>query len=127
LDLRACVICGKSFRPDPRARLQQKCCGPGCSKKLKRQRDKIHKKRYRLTAPGKEQRKRENKKQRQRIGWNEYMRFWRKAEPEKRLRQERERSSRYYQRHRQKILLELHQRRAQKSKAKNALQKSCSH
>jgi len=119
LDLRRCAICGRFFSPEPRARLQQKCCSKKCSKKLKRRRNRQHKQLYRQTGLGKEQRRRENETQRDRLGWNDYMRFWRKATPEIRARQERERARRYYQAHRDQILAKRRQRRAAKRNAQN--------
>ena len=127
MDERRCVICGKPFNPDQRARLQQKCCSRRCSKKLKRQRDKIHKERYRETGLGKEQRKRESRKCRESIGWNAYMRAWRKAKPEERSRQERERAKRYHLKHRPKILERRRQKRAAAKCAENGPKGAWSH
>lgn len=127
LDLRRCAICGKSFEPDQRARLQQKCCGRRCSKKLKRQRDKIHKQRYRETGLGKEQRRRDNQVQRERLGWNAYMRVWRKAEAKKRSRQERERARCYYQNHRDQTLDKRRQKRAESKDVQKPSSETCSH
>jgi hypothetical protein len=127
LAARRCTICGKHFRPDPRARRQQRCCSRRCSKKLKRQRDRRHKQRYRETGLGKEQRKRENQTQRERLGWNDYMRFWRKAEPKERSHQERERARRYYQAHRDEILAKRRQQRAGDNADQNQFSEACSH
>lgn len=94
---------------------------------MKRQRDRTHKQRYRETGLGREQRKRENETYRERVGWNEYMRFWRKADPKKRARKERERSRRYYQKHKAEIRQKQCARRASKTRAQKGAGGACSH
>ena len=125
--LKRCVICGKAFSPDRRSRLQQKCCGRRCSRRLKHRRDRVHKQRYRETGLGQEQRKRENKTYRERVGWNEYMRFWRKAEPKKRARKERERARRYYKKHKAEILQKRCAQHVSKTCAQKGAGGACSH
>lgn len=124
---RRCTICGKHFHPDPRAHRQQRCCSRRCTKTLKRQRDRLHKQRYRDIGLGKEQRKRESKKRREVIGWDAYMRVWRKAELKERSRKERERSRRYYQAHRDEILAKLRQKRSANREARKPSATTCSH
>ena len=120
--VRRCAICRRRFRPDVRHRRDHKYCRR-CAKKAKRDRDRGHKKLYRDTGLGREQRRRESAKRRDVIGWARYMRFWRKAEPERRARQERARARLYYERHRETILAK---RRAQRAAARPAGE-PCSH
>jgi len=127
LAFRSCTICGRHFRPDPRARCQQRCCSRRCSRKLKRQRDRVHKQRYRDTGLGKEQRRRESEKRREAVGWDAYMRAWRKAEPEERARCERDRARRYYDAHREEILAKRRRQRAEKQSANKSSREACSH
>jgi hypothetical protein len=127
LAARRCTICGKYFQPDHRARRHQKCCSPACSKKLKRRRDRFHKQRYRETGLGKEQRRKEERRRRDKVGWKDYMRFWRKAEPKQRSRQERERAKRYYQAHRDGILAKRRKQRTLKNDLQICPSEACSH
>jgi len=90
---------------------------------LKRKRDRLHKKLYRATGLGKEQRKREVQKKIPDKNHTTYMRYWRKADPKKRARQERLRSRRYYEKHKAEILL----KHKMKRKAKKQLKATCSH
>jgi hypothetical protein len=65
----------------------------------------------------------ENETTRERLGWTEYMRFWRKANPARRAAQERARAKRYYRRHRVAILAKRRCARA----AHKAARTACSH
>jgi hypothetical protein len=112
-------MCGRGFRPDVRHRRDQKYCRP-CAKKVKRARDRRHKQRYRETGLGREQRKRESGRRRERLDWARYMSYWRKAEPEKRARQERARARRHYLKHREQILRQRHAERAARKRAREA-------
>jgi hypothetical protein len=94
---------------------------------LKRRRDRVHKRRYRETGLGKEQRRRESEKRREKIGWADYMRFWRKAEPKERARRERERARRYYHAHRDEILAGRRRQKAQKRSAEKSSPEAKSH
>lgn len=111
---RRCAVCHRWFHPDVRSVGHQKYCSRRCAKKAKRERDRLHKKRYRETGLGQQQRRRENRRTRERVGWAPYMRYWRKAEPATRAAQERERARRYYRTHREEILQKRRERRAQK-------------
>ncbi len=62
----------------------------------------------------------ENEATRERLGWDEYMRFWRKAKPERRAAQERARAKRYYEAHRAEILAKRHRERAAHKAARTA-------
>lgn len=109
---RRCAICGRSFRPGVRSRKHQRTCSKRCRKKGKRERDRLHKQRYRETGLGGEQRRRESGRRRERIGWAEYMRFWRKADGARTARQDREAAQRYYEHHREEILVKRRTKRA---------------
>jgi hypothetical protein len=122
-EARRCAICGRVFRPKPRSRKYQKYCSRPCAKHAKRQRDRLHKQRYRETGLGREQRHRENERYRNDVGWAEYMRYWRKADARRTARQERQRAGRYYQRHREQIQAKRREQRA----AQKALGKARSH
>jgi len=89
---RCCAICGRWFRPDRRSRSHQRYGSRRCAKKA----------------------------QRERLGWADYMRYWRKAKPEERAAQERERAHSYYERHREAILEKRRRQRA----ARKALPKA---
>jgi hypothetical protein len=71
----------------------------------------LHKKQYRGTGLGQEQRKRENEKQRQKPTWARDQRERRRANPATKA-QERERAGRYYAKHRDEILRRRRERRA---------------
>lgn len=118
-----CAICGGPFRAHPCGRHHQRYCSRRCAKKAKRERDREHKRLYRETGLGREQRKRENRKLRECLGWAEYMRFWRKADPVCRARQERKRAQRYYAKHRERI----REKRRQQYGARERLRKASSH
>lgn len=72
----------------------------------------MHKKEYRATGLGREQRKRESRKRREHVGWAEYMRFWRKADPRRAARLNRVACRRYYQQHRDELLEKRRLKRA---------------
>lgn len=111
-----CAGCGRFFKPDVRSQHHQKYCSPRCAKKAKRRRDKKYKRQYRETALGAEQRKRESEKRRDKLGWANYMRRWRQADPEVRAQQARRQARQYYQKHRVGILTKRRQgRRVQKA------------
>ncbi len=114
-----CAICGRCLRPDPRSARHQRYCRR-CRKKAKRAHDRAHKQLYRETGLGKEQRKRESQKRRERLGWADYMRYWRKADAVRSVRIDREAARRYYERHREAIV----QKRRQQRAARKALQKA---
>ena len=99
-----CVACGLWFCPDVRSVRHQKCCSRRCAKKAKRKRDRKHKKDYRATGLGREQRRRESKKRREKLEWATYMRSWRKADIETRAEQARKQARQYYEKHRARIL-----------------------
>jgi hypothetical protein len=80
----------------------------------KRERDREHKKRYRDNGLGQEQRKRENARTRERLGWAEYMRYWRKANPRQRSKVNRAKCQLYYEQHREEILRKRREQRAAK-------------
>lgn len=122
-EVRRCALCGRHFHPERRNQKRQKYCSRRCAKKAKRDRDREHKRLYRDTGLGHEQRRRESEKRREQLGWAEYMRYWRKAEPDERAGQERQRQRRYYAKHRDEIVAK---RRAQRA-ARRALRKACSH
>ena len=115
-----CTICGRSFRPEPRSRHHQRTCSKGCRKKARRERDREHKRLYRDTGLGREQRRRESEKRRERLGWADYMRYWRKADAVRSVRIDREAARIYYRRHREAIVEKRRQQRA----ARKALQKA---
>lgn len=117
---RRCAICDRSFRPNVRSRTHQHYCSRRCAKKAKRERDREHKRLYRDTGLGQEQRKRESQKRRERVGWAQYMRYWRRAEPDRRLAQERKRAQRYYERHRDAMVTKRRQQRAARKVAAQA-------
>lgn len=94
---------------------------------MKRRRDRIHKRRYRETGLGKEQRKKESSKRREAIGWDAYMRAWRKVEPKERARRERERARRYYHAHRDEILAGRRRQKAEKRSANKSSSEAKSH
>ena len=75
-------------------------------------RDREHTKRYRETGLGREQRRRDNDRQRQRLDWRRYKRFWRNSDPGKTRRNERARAQRYYERHREQLLAKRRLQRA---------------
>jgi len=118
-----CTICSRRFRPDVRSTRHQRYCSKRCYRKAKRERDREHKRLYRDTGLGREQRKRENRKLRDRLGWTEYMRYWRKADPRRAARQERKRAQHYYEKHRERIL----EKRRQQYAARKRLRKASSH
>lgn len=124
---RTCSVCGTTFTPDVRSRHHQRYCRRRCYLVAKRARDRHHKQRYRETGLGKEQRRRENEASRTRIGWNAYMRFWRKAKPKERARRERERARRYYLQHRAEILRKRRLKRAAPQSARTGVEQACSH
>lgn len=116
---RRCGVCGRPFRPDVRSQSRQRYCTKRCRKKAKRDRDRKHKQRYRETGLGREQRRRENERYRDQVGWGDYMSYWRKADPQRTARQERQRAQRYYQQHREQILQKHREKRVcQKASAK---------
>ncbi len=79
----------------------------------------MHKQLYRATGLGREQRRRENEKLRERLGWVEYMSYWRKADSQRTARTNRGAARRYYAQHREQILAKRRARRAaQKALAK---------
>lgn len=119
---RFCVRCGKRLRFDVSHRRNRKYCRR-CAKQAKREYDRQYKQDYRAKPCGKEQRQRESCKRRARLGWSEYMRFWRKADSWRVAAQERARAKKYYHCHRATILAK---RRAQRAATK-AAQKACSH
>ena len=119
---RQCVACGKRLRFDRSHRRNRKYCRR-CAKAAKQERDREHKQRYRDTGLGREQRKRDNQRTRGRLGWNDYMRFWRKAEPKVRAKQERARARRYYEKHRADIL----EKRRRVRVARKRIRSACSH
>jgi hypothetical protein len=116
------VRCGKRLRFDASHRRNRKYCHR-CAKQTKREYDRQYKQEYRAKPCGKEQRQRENQRLRERLGWTEYMRYWRKADSWRVAAQERARAKRYYARHRAAILAK---RRAQRA-ARKAAQEACSH
>ena len=65
----------------------------------------------------------ENRQYRKRVDWARYMRFWRKADPYRRLALERRRARRYYERHASQIRTKAKLRRA----CKKAVQRARSH
>ncbi len=111
---RRCEVCDKLFVPDVRSRRHQKYCRPRCAKKAKSERDREHKKAYRGTGLGQEQRRRENRQQRERLGWPRYMSYVRKKHPEKTAALDQAAARRYYEQHREKILTKLRARRMRK-------------
>jgi hypothetical protein len=108
------------FRPDPRSRRHQRYHSRRCAKKAKRERDRLHKKAYRATGLGREQRKRENERTRDRLGWTEFMRFWRKADAVRAARLDRNAAQRYYERHRDQIVEKLRLKRAAQRRLRKA-------
>jgi hypothetical protein len=116
------VRCGRRLRFDASHRRNRKYCRP-CAKAAKRERDRKHKLAYRQTGLGQEQRKRENQRTRDGLGWTDYMRFWRKSDSYKTAGRERARARRYYELHRAEILAK---RRAQRAAQKPA-DEACSH
>ena len=116
-------MCGRAYRPHPRSHGHQKYCFGGCAKRAKRERDRIHKQRYRETGLGREQRRRESAKRREHLGWADYMRYWRKADARRTARQERDRAQRYYQQHREQIL----RKRREQRRVRKASGGACSH
>lgn len=119
---RSCVRCGKRLRFDASHRRNRKYCR-ACGKQAKREYDRPYKQDYRDKPSGKAQRQRENQRLRERLGWTEYMRYWRKADSWRVAAQERARSKSYYYRHRAQILAK---RRAQRA-ARKAAPTACSH
>jgi hypothetical protein len=108
---RSCVKCDKPLRFDASHRRNRKYCRR-CAKEAKRERDRRHKQRYRETGLGKEQRRRESTTRRGRVGWAEYMRFYRKADPKRAAALNRDKCQRYYEQHREAILARRRQQRA---------------
>ena len=119
---RRCADCDRRLRFDVSHLRNRRYCRR-CAKRRKREYDRQYKRDYRAKPCGKAQRQHENQRQRDRLGWAEYMRFWRKADPWRVAAQERARAKRYYRAHRAKILAK---RRAQRA-ARKAAQKACSH
>jgi len=119
---RCCIKCHKRLRFDRSHRRNRKYCRR-CAKVAKREYDRQYKQDYRAKPVGKEQRRLENQRLRERLGWAEYMRYWRRAEPALRAPQERARAKKYYGAHRAEILAK---RRAQRA-ARKAAQGACSH
>jgi hypothetical protein len=119
---RSCVKCDKPLRFDASHRRNRKYCRR-CAKEVKREYDRQYKQDYRAKPAGKEQRQRESHKRRARLGWSDYMRYWRKADSWRVAAQERARAKRYYARHRAQILAK---RRAQRA-ARKAARQACSH
>lgn len=115
-----CAVCGHAYQPEPRSWRHQRYCSKRCARKAKRERDRIHKQRYRETGLGREQRRRENERYRDQVGWTEYMRYWRKADSGRRAGQERKRAERYYERHREPILQKRRETRVAQKAAKKA-------
>ena len=114
--------CDQPLRVTARHRRNRKYCRR-CAKEVKREYDRQYKQDYRAKPAGKEQRQRESHKRRARLGWSDYMRYWRKADSWRVAAQERARAKRYYARHRAQILAK---RRAQRA-ARKAAQQACSH
>lgn len=56
----------------------------------------------------------ENRRYREHVDWARYIRFWRKADPHRRLALERKRARRYYQVHADEIRAKAKLRRARK-------------
>jgi hypothetical protein len=106
-----------------RSTQHQRYCSKRCYRTAKRERDCEHKRLYRDTGLGREQRRRENQRLRERLGWTEYMRYWRKADPVRTARQERKRAHRYYQKHGVRI----REKRRQQYVARKRLRKASSH
>jgi hypothetical protein len=113
------VRCGRRLRFDASHRRNRKYCRP-CAKAAKRERDRQHKQAYRDTGLGREQRKRENRRTRDRLGWTDYMRFWRKADSYKTAARERARARRYYEAHRAEICARRRARRVAEKPAEKA-------
>lgn len=103
-DLHFCAICGGLFSPDPRCGRRQRYCGPLCAKRAKAKRDREHKRRYRETGLGAEQRRRESQERRTHLDWPRRMQAWRKTNLERSRQIDREAAGRYYRAHRTKIL-----------------------
>lgn len=116
---RHCEGCGKRLRFDPSHRRNRRYCRR-CAKEKKRERDRRHKKAYRDTGLGREQRKRENQRTREQLGWSDYMRFWRKSDPYRTAAHERARAKRYYEAHRAAICAKRRAQRAAQQRAAEA-------
>ncbi len=111
--------CGGQLRVERSHRRNRKYCRR-CAKEAKRERNRRHKRRYRETGLGREQRKRENRRARERLGWAEYMRFWRKANPRRTAKRNRAKCERYYEQHREKILRQRREQRAVRRNRRSA-------
>ncbi len=109
---RRCAVCGRAYQPEPRSWRHQKYCSKECARKAKRQRDRKHKRSYRETGLGREQRRRESEQRCRRIGWAEYMRYWRKSDAARATQLNRAALRRYYARHRDEILRKRRQQQA---------------
>lgn len=120
---RRCPVCGRFLRAIVRGRRRQHYDRDQCARQAKLDRDRQYQREARRTAEDRAAKRVENETTRERLGWSEYMRFWRKAKPELRAAQERARAKRYYRRHRAAILAKRRRARATHKGARRA----CSH
>jgi hypothetical protein len=120
---RRCPVCGRFLRPIVRGRRRQQYDRAQCARQAKLDRDRQYQREARRDPEGRAAKRVENETTRERLGWTEYMRFWRKAKPELRAAQECARAKRYYRRHRAAILAKRRRARAAHKGARTA----CSH
>jgi hypothetical protein len=123
LSPRQCPVCGRFLRAIVRGRRRQQYDRSQCARQAKLNRDRQYQREARRDPEGRAAKRADNAATRERLGWTEYMRFWRKAKPERRAAQERARAKRYYRRHRAAILAKRRRARAADKGARTA----CSH
>ena len=109
-----CVVCRRAFEPDPRCGRRQRCCSRRCSRKHARLRRREYQRGYRAEKEAPAHKREENLQYRARVDWARYIRFWRKADPYRRLALERKRARRYYYLHAEQIRAKAKLRRARK-------------
>lgn len=92
-------------------------CSARCRREAKLRRDRRYREDYRQHDGAQQHKAEENRRYREAVDWARYVRYWRKADPEKRGPGERVRAWRYYWKHREQILAKARVRRLHKKQS----------
>jgi hypothetical protein len=120
LAARRCAICGRRFRPDVRNQRHQRTCSPRCAQEAKRRYDRAYHRQANGTPEGRTCKRIKNREYREQQDWTRMMRYRRKADPQRAARLDRKAARRYYWRHRDRILQQRREKRADQKALRRA-------
>jgi len=109
-----CACCGKAYLPDKKNRRHQRYCSVSCRDLAKKKRDKRHKEAYGRKTKYREAKRNQNQRYREKKGWTEYMRQYRKEHGEAIRRQNQKAAKAYYEKNKRRIAFRRSELRWQK-------------